>query len=194
MKNSARCIAVKPNISYREFTEESYQLLTEKTLEIAEVEFSSHNWIWISEATEEGIFFLLFSDALDRKELLESVNHIKERVLSLQDLFPRLYFNAVVSEQADSCIQLIKRIKESRIAIGNRFLTGLNTVSEIKPPYINAGLSSAIDARILKLLEDRPEAFDMEEIKKCVEAAKTYYEGRRYNLLFTGKEKSPAAS
>lgn len=172
MKNSARCIAVKPNISYREFTKESYQLLTEKTLEIAEVEFSSHNWIWISEVTEEGIFFLLFSDALDRKELLESVNHIKERVLSLQDLFPRLYFNAVVSEQADICIQLIKRIKESRIAIGNRFLTGLNTVSEIKPPHINAGLSSAMDARILKLLEDRPEAFDMEEIKKCVEAAK----------------------
>ncbi|MBE5977001.1 MAG: response regulator [Paenibacillaceae bacterium] len=172
MKNSARCIAVKPNISYREFTEESYQLLTEKTLEIAEVEFSSHDWIWISEVTEEGIFFLLFSDDLDRKELLESINHIKERVLSLQDLFPRLYFNAVVSELADSCIQLIKRIKESRIAIGNRFLTGLNTVSEIKPPFINAGLSSSMDARIIKLLEDRPDAFDMEEIKKCVEAAK----------------------
>ncbi|MDK2965272.1 MULTISPECIES: response regulator [Lacrimispora] len=172
IKNSSRCIAVKPNISYREFTKESYQLLTEKTLEIAEVEFSSHNWIWISEITREGIYFLLFYDTLDRKELLESINHIKERVLSLQDLFPRLYFHAVISEPADSCLQLIHRIKESRIAIGNRFLTSLNTVSEIKSPDTLPAEPESIDTMISSLLEGRPEAFDMAGIKKCVEAAR----------------------
>ena len=172
IKHFARCIAVKPNISYKEFTKESYQLLTEKTIEIAEVEFSSRNWIWISEVTEEGIFFLLFYDALDRRELLESINHIKERVLSLQDLFPRLYFHAVISDQADSCIQLIRRIKESRIAIGNRFLSGLNTVSESNSLSAKTGESESIDIRILTLLEDKPETFDLDEIKKCVETAR----------------------
>ena len=61
IKDSSRCIAVKPNISYREFTEESYQLLTEKTLEIAEVEFSSHNGItgsgYLKLPEREFIFF-----------------------------------------------------------------------------------------------------------------------------------------
>ncbi|MDW2797111.1 response regulator [Clostridium boliviensis] len=172
IKDSSRCIAVKPNINYREFTEESYQLLTEKTLEIAEVEFSSHNWVWISEITREGIYFLLFYNALDRKELLESINHIKERVLSLQDLFPRLYFHAVISEPADNCLQLIHRIKESRIGIGNRLLTSLNTVSEIKSYVPFPAEPKSIDTRISELLENKPEAFDMAGIKKCVEAAR----------------------
>ncbi len=167
-----RCLVVKPDIEYKDFTKDAYQLLIDKTIEILQVEFASEEGELTIEASEEGIFLLLFHEPTDKEELMKSLNHVRDRVMGLQDLFPKIYFSAIITEQVDTDEELIRQIQYSRIAMYNRLLTDANTVSNLNAPAAGSEEKNSITAEISKLLEDRPESFEPEEIKTCLTDAK----------------------
>ncbi|MEY8356214.1 response regulator [Lachnospiraceae bacterium 54-53] len=167
-----RCLVVKPDIEYKDFTKDAYQLLIDKTIEILQVEFASEERELTIEASEEGIFLLLCHEPPDREELVKALNHVKERVMGLQDLFPKIYFTAVITEPADTDDELIRQIQRSRIAMYNRLLTDTDTVTELKTPADGPEVKNSLTSEISALLENRPESFEPEEIKKCLNEAR----------------------
>ncbi|HBG13290.1 MAG TPA: hypothetical protein DDX68_19395, partial [Clostridium sp.] len=94
VSQGGRCLVVKPDIEYKDFTKDAYQLLIDKAIEILQVEFASEEGDLTIEASEEGIFLLLFHEPSDKEELIKSLNHVRDRVMGLQDLFPKIYFTA----------------------------------------------------------------------------------------------------
>ena len=169
---TGRCLIVKPDIEYKDFTKDAYELLIDKTIEILQVEFASDEGELTIESSEEGIFLLLCHEPHDKEELIKALNHVKDRVMGLQDLFPKLYFTAIITEPADSDEDLIRQIQHSRIAMYNRLLTDTNTVSELNAPAAESEENHTLTSKISSLLENRPESFEPEEIKKCLNDAK----------------------
>ncbi len=92
--------------------------------------------------------------------------------MGLQDLFPKIYFSAIITEQVDTDEELIRQIQYSRIAMYNRLLTDANTVSKLNAPAAGSEEKNSLTAEISRLLEDRPESFEPEEIKNCLNDAK----------------------
>ncbi|SET76206.1 two-component system, response regulator YesN [Lacrimispora sphenoides] len=172
VNQGGRCLVVKPDIEYKDFTKDAYQLLIDKTIEILQVEFASEEGDLTIEASEEGIFLLLFHEPSDKEELMKALNHVRDRVMGLQDLFPKIYFSAIITEQVDTDEELIRQIQYSRIAMYNRLLTDANTVSKLNAPAAGSEEKSSLTAEISRLLEDRPESFEPEEIKSCLNDAK----------------------
>jgi len=169
---TGRCLIVKPDIEYKDFTKDAYELLIDKTIEILQVEFASDEGELTIESSEEGIFLLLCHEPHDKEELIKALNHVKDRVMGLQDLFPKLYFTAIITEPVDSDEDLIRQIQHSRIAMYNRLLTDTNTVSELNAPAAESEENHTLTSKISSLLENRPESFEPEEIKKCLNDAK----------------------
>ena len=176
---TGRCLIVKPDIEYKEFTKEAYHLLIEKTMEILPVEFASDEAELIMEAADEGIFLLLCQKPSDREELIKALNRVKDRVMGLQDLFPKLYFTAIITEPADSCEDLIRQIQRSRISMYNRLLTDAEGVSELKTALPEPVKDTSLASQISRLLENRPEAFETDEIKKCLTETKRLMYGAK---------------
>ncbi len=174
-----RCLIVKPDIEYKDFTKDAYQLLIEKTIEILQVEFASEEGELTIESSHEGIFLLLCHEPPDKEELIKALNHVRDRVMGLQDLFPKLHFTAIITEPVDSDEELIRQIQKSRIAMYNRLLTDANTVSELNMPAAGSEEKHALTEKISKLLESRPESFEPEEIKKCLNDAKRIMHGAK---------------
>jgi len=172
VNQGGRCLVVKPDIEYKDFTKDAYQLLIDKTIEILQVEFASEEGDLTIEASEEGIFLLLFHEPSDKEELMKALNHVRDRVMGLQDLFPKIYFSAIITEQVDTDEELIRQIQYSRIAMYNRLLTDANTVSKLNAPAAGSEEKNSLTAEISRLLEDRPESFEPEEIKNCLNDAK----------------------
>lgn len=169
---TGRCLIVKPDIEYKDFTKDAYELLIDKTIEILQVEFGSDEGELTIESSEEGIFLLLCHEPHDKEELIKALNHVKDRVMGLQDLFPKLYFTAIITEPVNSDEELIRQIQHSRIAMYNRLLTDSNTVSELNAPAAESEENHTLTSKISSLLENRPESFEPEEIKKCLNDAK----------------------
>lgn len=169
---TGRCLIVKPDIEYKDFTKDAYELLIDKTIEILQVEFASDEGELTIESSEEGIFLLLCHEPHDKEELIKALNHVKDRVMGLQDLFPKLYFTAIITEPVGSDEDLIRQIQHSRIAMYNRLLTDTNTVSELNAPAAESEENHTLTSKISSLLENRPESFEPEEIKKCLNDAK----------------------
>lgn len=169
---TGRCLIVKPDIEYKDFTKDAYELLIDKTIEILQVEFASDEGELTIESSKEGIFLLLCHEPHDKEELIKALNHVKDRVMGLQDLFPKLYFTAIITEPVDSDEDLIRQIQHSRIAMYNRLLTDTNTVSELNAPAAESEENHTLTSKISSLLENRPESFEPEEIKKCLNDAK----------------------
>lgn len=94
-EQDSRCLVVRPDIEYKDFTKDAYQLLIDKTIEILQVEFASEEGELTIETSDEGIFLLICRE-LDKEELINAVNHVRDRVMRLQDLFPKLYFPAAL--------------------------------------------------------------------------------------------------
>lgn len=174
-----RCLVVKPDIEYKEFTKDSYQLLIDKTIEILQVEFASDDEELTIEATDEGIFLLLFNEPSDREELIRALNHVRDRVMGLQDLFPKLYFTAVITEPANTDEELIRQIQRCRIAMYNRLLTDAVSVSELKTPAAESKEKHSLTPELSKLLENNPETFESDDIKKCLSDAKRIMHGAK---------------
>ncbi|WP_349945452.1 response regulator [Lacrimispora sp. BS-2] len=168
----SRCLVVKPDIEYKNFTKDAYQLLIDKTIEILQVEFASDEGELTIEASHEGIFLLLCQELSHREELLKAVNHVRDRVMGLQDLFPKIYFTAIITEPVDTDEELIRQIQHSRIAMYNRLLTDTDTVSELKIFDTGSEEKHALTRQVSRLLENRLESFELEEIKKYVNEAK----------------------
>lgn len=167
----SRCLVVKADIEYKDFIKDTYQLLIDKTMEILQVEFASDEGALTMEASDEGIFLLLCQKR-DREELIKAVNHVRDRVMGLQDLFPKICFTAVISEPADTDEALIRQIQHSRIAMYNRLLTATDAVTELKIWNTRPEEKHALSSRISRLMENRPESFEAEEIKKYVNEAR----------------------
>ena len=174
-----QCLFIKPDIEYKEFTKEAYHLLIEKTMEIFPVEFTSDEAELIMEATDEGIFLLLCQKPFDREALMKALNRVKDRVMGLQDLFPKLYFTAIIMEPADSGEDLIRQIQRSRISMYNRLLTDAEGVLELKTIISEPEKADSLTPQISKLLENRPEAFETDEIKKCLTETKRLMYGAK---------------
>lgn len=172
ISQGGRCLVVKPDIEYKDFTKDAYQLLIDKAIEILQVEFASEEGDLTIESSEEGIFLLLFHEPTDKEELIKSLNHVRDRVMGLQDLFPKIYFTAIITEQVDTDEELIRQIQYSRIAMYNRLLTDNNTVSKLNIPAAGSEEKNSLTTEISRLLEDRPESFEPEEIKNCLNDAK----------------------
>ncbi|WP_077612869.1 response regulator transcription factor [Clostridium sp. Marseille-P2415] len=172
INSTGRLIIIKPDIEYKEFTKEGYQLLIDKTIEILYLEFASESGDLTVEATDEGIFLLLFHEQPDREELLKALNHVRDRVMGLQDLFPKIYITAIISETARTAGELILHIQRSRISMYDRLLTGTNMIVEEKPPVLEPDKNQSLNHQLSRLLESRPEAFEPDEIKKCLGDAK----------------------
>ena len=166
-----QCLFIKPDIEYKDFTKEAYHLLIEKTMEILPVEFASDEAELIMEATDEGIFLLFCQEPTDREALMKALNRVKDRVMGLQDLFPKIYFSAIITEPAGSCEELIRQIQKSRMSMYDRRL------SDGGRP--GPGEKSSLASRLSKLLEDRPEAFEADEIRKCLTEAKRLMYGAK---------------
>lgn len=109
---------------------------------------------------------------LDREELIKAVNHVRDRVMGLQDLFPKIYVTAVITEPVDTDEELLRQLQHSRIAMYNRILTDTDTVSELKIRNTRPEEKHALTLQISRLLENRPESFESEEIKKYVNEAR----------------------
>jgi two-component system response regulator YesN len=171
-ERDSRCLVVKPDIEYKDFTKDAYQLLIDKTIEILQVEFASDDGELTIETSDEGIFLLLSQELSDREELIKAVNHVRDRVMGLQDLFPKIYFTAIITEPVDTDEELIRQIQHSRIAMYNRLLTDTDTVSELKILNFGSEEKHSLTSKISRLLENRPESFEPEEIKKYVNQAK----------------------
>lgn len=92
--------------------------------------------------------------------------------MGLQDLFPKIYFTAIITEPVDSDEELIRQIQYSRIAMYNRLLTDTNMVSELNAPAAKSEKNHILSSKISNLLENRPESFEPEEIKKSLKEAK----------------------
>ena len=167
-----RCLVVKPDIEYKDFTKDAYQLLIDKTIEILQVEFASEEGELTIESSYEGIFLLLCHESPDKEELIKALNHVRDRVMGLQDLFPKIYFTAIITEPVDSDEELIRQIQYSRIAMYNRLLTDTNMVSELNAPAAKSEKNHILSSKISNLLENRPESFEPEEIKKSLKEAK----------------------
>lgn len=170
-EQDSRCLVVRPDIEYKDFTKDAYQLLIDKTIEILQVEFASEEGELTIETSDEGIFLLICRE-LDKEELINAVNHVRDRVMRLQDLFPKLYFSAVITEPVDTDEELVRQIQHSRIAMYNRLLTDNDTVSELKMYNTESENKHALTAQISRLLENQPESFEPEEIKKYINEAK----------------------
>ncbi len=166
--STGRCLIVKPDIEFRKFTKECYQLLIDKTSEILQVEFSPVCKELIIEAADEGIFLLLFQEQLEREELLKAANHVRDRVLGLQDLFPKIYFTVIISEPAETAKELVLHIQSCRISMYNRMLTGNPVIEESKPPVMNPDKLHSLNQDLKQLLDSRPEVFESDDIKACL--------------------------
>lgn len=172
IENTGRCLVVKPDIEYKQFTKDIYQLLIDKTIEILQIEFSSAADELIMESTNEGIFLLLFNEQLERDNLLKAVNHVRDRVMGLQDLFPKIYFSTIISEAVNTANELINQIQRSRIALYDRLLTDSNMIEEIKPSVTEPAESSSLNQALDNLIESRPESYEPEDIKIVLSDAK----------------------
>lgn len=167
-----RCILIKPDLRYKSYTKEGYQLLLDKTKELIKQEFSMLDLTIILEVGREGIFVLLLKDILERNDILKISNRIRERIIGLRDLFSGINVTIIVGNRIKYSTDLCKEIYYARRAIYHRFFIGTNRIIELERGNTEHEKVGKLNGEIKKILEAQLDTLEIDSVKQCLEQVK----------------------